>query len=134
MSIIVTKGIINSIYVTASEKETISNPTYLMGLFSKDNQSMKVLRFSGDSSVNSVRYNKFKFEEVTLNNENLSQAKINLIAGGNYDYFIYQDLSGATGTTITTQIILESGELKVNDIVSTTTITYSGTNNIITFK
>lgn len=132
MSLTIQKNQINNIFVTVTEKTTVSPAHYLMSLYSNDNHSTKVIRFSGDNSVNSVRWNQFTIEEVPLASENLEQAKVNLIQGGTYDYVIYQT-TGTTGTSIVNLTSVESGLLRVSGGTQSSSI-YNNSNQIITFK
>lgn len=125
------KNTINNIFVTVTEKTTVSPANYLMSLYSNDNHSTKVIRFSGDSSTNPVRWNQFIIEEVPLASENLEEAKVNLIQGGTYDYVIYET-TGTTGTSIVNLTSVESGLLRVSGATSSTI--YNNSNQIITFK
>lgn len=128
----ITKNSVNQIYVTVTEKTTLDPAYYLMSLYSNDNRDTKVLRFSGDSSTNTQRWNIFTLEETVLANENLENAKINLLAGATYDYTIYQT-SSLSGTSIQGAGIVERGLVKVSD-PSTSSSTYNNSNNIITFE
>lgn len=127
----ITKNSVNQIYVTVTEKTTLDPAYYLMSLYSNDNRDTKVLRFSGDSSTNTQRWNIFTLEETTLINEDLELAKINLLAGATYDYTIYQT-SSLSGTSIQGAGIVERGLLKVSD-PSTSSSTYNTGNTIVTF-
>jgi len=127
----ITKNSINELYVTVTENTTLDPAYYLMSLYSKDNVDTRVVRFSGDSSTNTQRWNIFSLEETTAANEDLEDAKINLIAGGQYDYVIYET-SAPTGTSITNAGVVEKGLLKVENPANSGS-TYSDSNNIITF-
>jgi CBS domain-containing protein len=128
----ITKNQSNPLYVTVTEKTTLDPAYYIMSLYSKDNRDTKVLRFSGDSSTNIERWNIFEVTEVPVADEDLENAKINLLAGGTYDYTIYQT-SNFSGTSVQGAGIVERGLLKVSD-PSTSASTYSASNNIITFE
>jgi hypothetical protein len=127
----ITKNSVNTIYCTVTEKTTLDPVYYLMALYSNDNRDTKVLRFSGDSSTNTQRWNIFSMEETTAANEDLELAKINLQAGSTYDYTIYQT-SSASGTSISGAGIVERGLLKVSN-PSSSESTFTNSNDIITF-
>lgn len=128
----ITKNSTNQLYVTCSEKVTIDPSYYLMALYSKDNRSTKVLRFSGDSSTNTERWNIFSLTETTAALEDLENAKINLVDGGQYSYTIYST-AATSGTSISGAGIVERGLLKVSD-PSTSSSTYNTGNTIVTFQ
>jgi hypothetical protein len=80
----------NNLVVTVTEKTTIDPAYYLLALRSNDNMNTTVVRLSGNTSPNIERYDKFVLDEVSLANQDLENAKINLEAGSTYDYSIYQ--------------------------------------------
>lgn len=127
----ITKNQANNLIVTVTEKTTITPAYYLLSLYSNDNMSTKVVRLTGNTSPNIVRYDKFVLSEVPLNQENLETAKINLNPG-TYDYIFYAT-TGSTGTTITNAEVTETGLLKVLGSSSAQTI-YTSSKNIITFE
>jgi hypothetical protein len=124
----INKNALNALYVTVTENTTISDAKYLMQLFSNDNHTDKVVRFTGDTSNNPARWNIFYLREDS--SEDLENAVISLDAG-TYDYSIYET-SGTTGTTITGLTRVESGLLEV-DGTGTTRTTFNDENGIITF-
>jgi hypothetical protein len=127
----ITKNSVNTIYCTVTEKTTLDPAYYLLSLYSNDNRDTKVLRLSGDSSTNTERWNIFTVEEVVVADEDLELAKVNLIAGGTYDYTIYQT-SSTSGTSISGAGIVERGLLKVSN-PSTVESTINTGNTIVTF-
>jgi hypothetical protein len=127
----ITKNSINTLTVTVTEKTTLDPVYYLMSLYSNDNRDTKILRFSGDSSTNTERWNIFSVEEVVVADEDLENAKVNLLAGSTYDYTIYQT-SSMSGTSIQGAGIVERGLLKVSD-PSSSSSTYNTGNTIVTF-
>lgn len=127
----ITKNSINNLYVTVTENTTLDPAYYLMSLYSNDNTDARVVRFSGDSSTNTQRWNIFTLEEISAANEDLESAKINLIAGGSYDYVIYET-SAATGTSIVNAGVVEKGLLKVEG-AATSGSTFTDSNNVVTF-
>ena len=131
--LIVNKNQVNKLYVTVSEKTTISGATYLMNLYSNDNHDSKVVRFTGDTSNNPVRINIFELTEVDSTSENLEIGWINLMSASTYDYTIYET-SVPTGTTISGLNVVEVGLLKVNGNTSVVQSTFTNSNDIITFE
>ena len=53
------KNASNNIVCTLSEKTTLSNPTYLLEIQSKENHSSKVVKLGSDISSNTIRWNEF---------------------------------------------------------------------------
>ena len=127
------KGIVNNLYVTVTEKTTISGATYLMNLYSNDNHTNKVVRFTGDTSTNPERINVFELTEVPLIDEDVEIGWINLMSASTYDYTIYET-SVATGTTITGLNVVETGLLKVSGNTSVVQTIFTDKNDIITFE
>lgn len=101
------KGQIQYIYLTLTEKETISSPNYLFVFEQRStNTEVKfVLTNAKDLSLFKDRYNKFL---INVNQYFLS--KLN----GQYTYSVYQQTS-ATNTTITGLTLLESGVMMLQD-------------------
>lgn len=135
----INKNELNYLYCTVTENTTISDANYLMEVISNDNHTSKVVRFTGDTSNNPIRWNRFKVREDST--EDLENSIISLDVGS-FDYNIYQT-SGTTGTSIVGLKRVESGLLKVigsGDTISTigtgTTIEthYNGGDTIITFE
>lgn len=99
-----------SIPFTLAEKTTIplSAVTYIMELEGKQLNDHTLLFLTGDTSLNTMRYNYFPIDLTPLN-----------LIEGQYDYKVYQTTSGST---------LSVSGLTTNDIVET------GLANIITTK
>jgi hypothetical protein len=95
------KGQIQNIYLTLTEKQTISAPNYLFVFEQRStNTEVKfVLTNAKDLSLYKDRYNKF-----LLNVNQYFLSKLN----GQYTYSVYQQTS-ATNTSTTGLVILESG-------------------------
>jgi hypothetical protein len=123
---------LNNLYVTVTEKTTLDPAYYLLALRSKDDMSTTVVRLTGNTSPNTERYDKFALLETTLANQDLENARINLMAGATYDYTFYQT-SSLTGTSIQGAGIVERGLLKVSDPTSTSS-TITSSRQIITFE
>lgn len=122
----------NNLYVTVTERTTISSANYLLSLFSNDNIDERVVRLPANSSTNTARWDIFSLEEVEAANEDLENGKVNLLAGSTYDYVIYET-SGSTGTTITGLNVVEKGLLQVEGFKATGS-TYNDSNKTITFQ
>jgi hypothetical protein len=99
--ITLTKGQIQYIYLTLTEKQTISAPNYLFVFEQRStNTEVKfVLTNVKDLSLYKDRYNKF---QINVNQYFLS--KLN----GQYTYSVYQQTS-STNTSINGLTLLESG-------------------------
>ena len=130
--IYINKTSYNNVYVTLTEKTTITNPNYLLKLVSNDNLQEKVVRMEANQSNNTMRYDLFTLIENPL--DDLEFGQVNLVAGMTYDYSFYQT-SSVSGNTITSQDkIVETGVLKVRSTGSTINSVYTNTNTIKTFK
>jgi hypothetical protein len=105
--ITLTKGQIQNIYLTLTEKQTISSPNYLFVFEQRStNTEVKfVLTNAKDLSLYKDRYNKF-----LLNVNQYFLSKLN----GQYTYSVYQQTS-ATNTSTTGLVLLESGIMMLQD-------------------
>ncbi len=105
--ITLTKGQIQNIYLTLTEKQTISSPNYLFVFEQRStNTEVKfVLTNAKDLSLYKDRYNKF-----LLNVNQYFLSKLN----GQYTYSVYQQ-SSATNTSTTGLVLLESGIMMLQD-------------------
>ncbi len=105
--ITLTKGQIQNIYLTLTEKQTISAPNYLFVFEQRStNTEVKfVLTNAKDLSLYKDRYNKF-----LLNVNQYFLSKLN----GQYTYSVYQQTS-ATNTSTTGLVLLESGIMMLQD-------------------
>ncbi len=119
--IVLTKGQIQNVYFTLTEKQTISAPNYLFVFEQRStNTEVKfVLTNVKDLSSYKDRYNKF-----LLNVNQYFLSKLN----GQYTYSVYQQTS-ATNTTTTGLTLLESGIMMLKETEEvyteyTTTDTY----------
>jgi hypothetical protein len=119
--IVLTKGQIQNVYFTLTEKQTISSPNYLFVFEQRStNTEVKfVLTNAKDLSSYKDRYNKF-----LLNVNQYFLSKLN----GQYTYSVYQQTS-ATNTTTTGLTLLESGIMMLKETEEvyteyTTTDTY----------
>lgn len=101
----ITKGETQYIYLTLTEKETISNPNYTFVCKNRStNQEVKfILLNASDTSLFKERYNKFN-----IKTDKYFGGK----PRGQYTYSVYQ----TSGTVIDeTGVLLESGVLWLND-------------------
>lgn len=105
--IILTKGQIQNVYFTLTEKQTISAPNYLFVFEQRStNTEVKfVITNAKDLSLYKDRYNKFLL--------NVNQYFLNKL-NGQYTYSVYQQTS-ATNTTTTGLTLLESGVMMLKD-------------------
>lgn len=105
--IILTKGQIQNVYFTLTEKQTISAPNYLFVFEQRStNTEVKfVITNTKDLSLYKDRYNKFLL--------NVNQYFLNKL-NGQYTYSVYQQTS-ATNTTTTGLTLLESGVMMLKD-------------------
>lgn len=105
--IVLTKGQIQNVYFTLTEKQTISSPNYLFVFEQRStNTEVKfVLTNAKDLSLYKERYNKF-----LLNVNQYFLSKLN----GQYTYSVYQQTS-ATNTTTTGLTLLESGIMMLKE-------------------
>lgn len=114
---------INDVYVTLTEKATLTNPDYIF-LFVNDNTGQKVFCSSGDTSQYTNRYNQFKIE-VKTSGANWLNGQVVLDDYGFYHYYVYEraNTSGLVyNTLITTDIrdlvptyftsLVETGKMK----------------------
>lgn len=102
-----TKGQTQFIYLTLTEKQTISNPNYLFTFKNRStNTEVKfVLLFAADVSLFKERYNKFS---IKVDKYFSSKQK------GQYTYSVYQQTS-TSNTDVTGLTLLESGIMWLND-------------------
>lgn len=128
--ITINKNEANNCFFTLNEKTTLSPAYYLLELVSKQNNTSKVVRLSGDTSTDTVRYNKFTITEVPSGSEDLDTANVYL-ESGEYDYFVWQS-SATTLTLSAATSIVESGRFKVNG-TGTTESTFTDTDTEYTF-
>lgn len=102
-----TKGQTQFVYLTLTEKQTISSPNYLFTFKNRStNQEVKfVLLFAADVSLFKVRYNKFS---IKVDKYFSSKPR------GQWTYEIYQQTS-TSNTDVTGLTLLESGIMWLND-------------------
>ena len=115
--ILLNRSAINYIYLTLTEKTTISSPTYLFE-FVNDVTRESIVFIATDSSSYTDRYNKFTITE-TSGTQDLLTGTITLSETGFYSYRVFQQSSTTNLIIANTGAMVESGKLKVNG--STTT-------------
>ena len=117
--------------LTLNEKATLNNPNWLLAITSNSNHNTKVIRLSGDTSLNTARYNRFPITVTGSTDENLENGIVHL-EPGTYDYQAWQT-SGTTLALSAATSIVESGKLEVNG-TGTTTTTYTNQLTDYTFE
>ncbi len=112
----------NTLILTLTEKITLTDPNFLIEIFSKQNHDSTIARLSGDSTTNITRFNDFTLTESPT--EDLETGVVNLIPG-EYNYFIWQTSASTLFLSAATSIV-ESGPLVVVGTGQTTS-TFSTT-------
>jgi hypothetical protein len=117
-----TKGNIDTIVVTLTEKCTLPIPNYLWVCTSRTtNEVVKfVILGSTDITNASLRYNKFLF---TTNNKFANSTN------GEWSYIVYEQTSTSNLDTTLATGIVEKGQLTVNDSSQFAFNTYTKVNN-----
>jgi hypothetical protein len=102
-----TKGQTQFVYLTLTEKQTISSPNYLFTFKNRStNTEVKfVLLFAADVSLFKERYNKFS---IKVDKYFSSKPR------GQWTYSVYQQTS-TSNTDVTGLTLLESGIMWLND-------------------
>ena len=102
-----TKGQTQFVYLTLTEKQTISSPNYLFTFKNRStNTEVKfVLLFAADVSLFKERYNKFSIKVDKYFSSKLR---------GQWTYSVYQQTS-TSNTDVTGLTLLESGIMWLND-------------------
>jgi hypothetical protein len=113
----------NQVFVTFGELSIISNANYILKLKNNQTNTNKNLRLGNNLSPNQMRWDIFDIELVPLNEEDLENAKINLM-DGTYNYEAYET-SGTTGTSVVGLRMVESGLVTVQPISVEQPIIYS---------
>jgi len=113
---LINKGQANNIFLTLTEKATISSPTYLFEFKNDITRATKVF-LTQDLSSNTDRYNKFTILETSGTND-LTAGIITLVETGFYSYRIFEQASTTNLDLRLTGAEVECGKFKV---VSTVT-------------
>lgn len=105
----------NEVYITVTEKTTITDAVYIFRLISEVSNTTKQF-VSNDISTNTVRYNKFVIETVEdINSEDLDSGIVHLVLEGFYNYEVYEAPTGSTASTSTVGLkMVESGKAFLN--------------------
>jgi hypothetical protein len=121
----ITKGQVNTVALTLTEKSTLTNPEYLF-VFQNDESRVNYIFIAQDVSVWPSRYNKFEIEETS--SEDVLNGKIELVEGF-YKYTIYEQASATNLDPDLATGIVEVGKVQV---IGSTTVDneYTNTNNI----
>lgn len=106
----ITKNTTNDVVFTLNEKTTLSGAKYLLAVYNNQSFETKVVRLTGDTSNNIIRYNSFPITEAST--DDLDNGQVNLIAG-TYDYSAYQTIGSDLSLTAATTTIVERGKLIV---------------------
>jgi len=111
---------------TLTENTTIdlSGVSYSLVMYSKMLDTPTVIDLTGDTSFNTMRYNRFPLD---LTGKNLNS--------GEYNYLVYQSVSGSTFQLSSSTIndIVESGLIKIQDTKSIIPV-FSGQTSKFIFK
>ena len=107
--LVITKGEINRLILTLTEKVTIQEPKFLFQ-FKNDASAKSYFCIAPDLSLFPNRYNKFEITE-TDNPDNIN-AEIELPLTGFYHYFVYEQTSGSNLNPAGLNLV-ESGKLRV---------------------
>lgn len=107
----ITKGQVNEVVVTVTEKTTLETPYYLFEFLCDDNQR-KFYCIAADSSPNIVRYNLFEITE-TATDPDFTDGEITLDIPGFYHYTIYEQVSSTNLNPANATGIVEIGKLLV---------------------
>lgn len=102
--LLITKQDSENWILTLTEKVTISNPTFLFSLKSRQTDTFKNFILS-DISIHKERYNKFYFEEGVTDETTLEV--------GEHEYVIYAQISTTNTNPSLADEIVETGILKV---------------------
>jgi len=109
--ILINRSETNEVFLTLTEKTTITSPTYLFE-FVNDVTRESIIFIAQDTSSYTDRYNKFIITETAT--ENLLIGNISLTETGFYSYRIFQQSSTTNLLIANTGAMVESGKLKVN--------------------
>ena len=113
--ITITRGTINTIVLTLTEKLSIGNPTFLF-VFSNDQTRQAYSCIAADQSEYPYRYNEFLITEIA--SPDPLTGEVSLPSPGDYHYAVYQQTSTSNLDPALAEGLLETGKL----IVLTTNI------------
>lgn len=120
-----TKGQTENVYLTLTEKQTLTAPNYLFRFVHRSlNTEVKFVLFNNaDISAHKERYNQFSIVVNTYFTNKDS---------GEWEYFIYEQTSTTNTNPANTTSLLESGIMRLNESTSFTYTEYQTTNTFIT--
>ena len=105
MPILINQNTTNSLTFTLTEKTTLSSPVYLFQ-FRNVTEKVSYYCIMADTSLYKERYNEFVFTEGT----NLPLVgELILGAGGQYEYFVYEQISTTNLDPTLSTGLVESG-------------------------
>lgn len=103
----ITRSATNIIFLTLSEKTTITSPTYL---FSFVNQTTKIAKnFISTPTSDTDRGQQFNVIEVGSGSEDLLNGEIKLTSNGTYNYYIYAQSSTSNLIPANADELVEQG-------------------------
>ena len=105
MPILINQNTVNNLTFTLKEKTTLSSPIYLFQ-FRNVTEKVSYYCIMADISLYKDRYNEFVFTEGT---DLPLVGKLILGAGGQYEYFVYEQLSTTNLDTTLATGLVESG-------------------------
>ena len=119
--ITITRGTINTIILTLTEKASIGNPVFLF-VFSSDQARQAYSCIAADQSEFTYRYNEFLITETA--SPNPLTGEVSLPSPGDYHYAVYQQTSTSNLDPTLADGLLETGKLIVSTTSSDTNNTY----------
>lgn len=105
---------VNNVFLTLSEKTTISNPTYLFSFVNSTTKTAK--NFICDVVTTSERGQEFNIEEVSSGTEDLLNGKVKLIWNGTHDYYIYAQTSTTNLNPDDADELVEQGRMIIDGV------------------
>ena len=105
MPILINQNTTNSLTFTLTEKSTLSSPIYLFQ-FRNVTEKVSYYCIMADTSLYKERYNEFLFTEGT---DLPLVGELKLGAGGQYEYFVYEQLSTTNLDPTLATGLVESG-------------------------
>jgi hypothetical protein len=106
----ITRGTVNSIILTLTEKVRITNPVFLFELVC-DQTRQAYYFIAADVSLYPYRYNEFQVSEQT--NPNPLSGEVSLPSPGDYHYSVFQQISATNLDPALALHILETGKAEV---------------------
>lgn len=97
----------NIVFLTLSEKTTITDPTYLFSFINQTTKDAK--NFICNSTSDTDRGQHFNIVEVGSGTEDLLNGEIKLLSNGTYNYYIYAQSSTSNLNPDDANEMVESG-------------------------